>query len=159
MDFAYDEKTEGYRKRLLAFMDEHVYPAESELDSEGWEIPPVITRLQAQARSDGLWNLFLPGELGAGLTNLQYAPLAEITGRSPTIAPAAVNCAAPDTGNMEVLAQFGSDEQRRRWLQPLLDGSIRSAFAMTEPEVASSDATNIDTRIERDRDEYVVTGH
>src|SRR4051812_43094859 len=140
MDFAYDEKTEDYRKRLLAFMDEFVYPAEAEMHVEGWEIPPVIARLQAQARLAGLWNLFLPGEHGAGLTNLQYAPLAEITGRSPSIAPAAFNCAAPDTGNMEVLAQFGTAEQKQHWLQPLLDGSLRSAFAMTEPEVASSDA-------------------
>jgi acyl-CoA dehydrogenase len=160
MDFTFDEKTEDYRKRLLAFMDEHVYPAESSFHDvdHGWETPPVIARLQAQARLAGLWNLFLPGEHGAGLTNLQYAPLAEITGRSPSIAPAALNCAAPDTGNMEVLAQFGTDEQKQVWLQPLLDGSVRSAFAMTEPEVASSDATNIGTRIERDGDEYVITG-
>jgi acyl-CoA dehydrogenase len=159
MDFAYDEKTEDYRRRLLAFMDEYVYPAEREPAADGWDPPPAVARLQAQARLDGLWNLFLPGGFGAGLTNLQYAPLAEITGRSPTIAPAAFNCAAPDTGNMEVLAEFGTEEQRRHWLQPLLDGWIRSAFAMTEPEVASSDATNIGTRIERDGDEYVVTGH
>jgi acyl-CoA dehydrogenase len=161
MDFAFDEKTEDYRKRLLAFMDEHVYPAEAAFD-EGyagdWAPPPVITMLQAQARLAGLWNLFLPGEHGAGLTNLQYAPLAELTGRSPAIAPAALNCAAPDTGNMEVLAQFGSPEQRERWLQPLLDGAIRSAFAMTEPQVASSDATNIGTRIVRDGDDYVING-
>jgi alkylation response protein AidB-like acyl-CoA dehydrogenase len=158
MDFTFDEKTEDYRKRLLAFMDEYVYPAEAEFAPSGWDIPPVIGRLQAQARLAGLWNLFLPGEHGAGLTNLQYAPLAEITGRSPSIAPPALNCAAPDTGNMEVLAQFGTDEQKQHWLQPLLDGSIRSAFAMTEPDVASSDATNIGTRIERDGDEYVITG-
>ncbi|HEY0536310.1 MAG TPA: acyl-CoA dehydrogenase family protein [Actinoplanes sp.] len=162
MDFTFDEKTEDYRKRLLAFMDEYVYPAEAGFHSSApseWETPPVIARLQASAREAGLWNLFLPGSLGAGLTNLQYAPLAEITGRSPSIAPAALNCAAPDTGNMEVLAQFGTDEQKRQWLQPLLDGTIRSAFAMTEPEVASSDATNIGTRIERDGDDYVITGH
>ena len=160
MDFTFDEKTEDYRKRLLAFMDEYVYPAETGFHAGAgeWEIPPVIGRLQAQARLAGLWNLFLPGEHGAGLTNLQYAPLAEITGRSPSIAPAALNCAAPDTGNMEVLAQFGTEEQQQHWLQPLLDGSIRSAFAMTEPDVASSDATNIGTRIERDGDEYVITG-
>jgi alkylation response protein AidB-like acyl-CoA dehydrogenase len=149
MDFRYDEKTSDYRKRLLAFMDEHIYPAES-----GYDLPA----LQSVARERGLWNLFLPGDHGAGLTNVQYAPLAEITGRSPFLAPAALNCAAPDTGNMEVLAQFGTDEQKRQWLQPLLDGEIRSAFAMTEPDVASSDATNIGTRITRDGDEYVITG-
>jgi acyl-CoA dehydrogenase len=118
----------------------------------------VIAELGAEARKRGLWNLFLPGEHGAGLTNLQYAPLAEITGRSPAIAPAALNCAAPDTGNMEVLAQFGTEAQRKEWLQPLLEGRIRSAFAMTEPDVASSDATNIETRIERRGNEYVVNG-
>jgi alkylation response protein AidB-like acyl-CoA dehydrogenase len=160
MDFGFDAKTEDYRKRLLAFMDEHVYPAEQAAVAEdhGWDVPPVIARLQAQARLAGLWTLFLPGAHGAGLTNLQYAPLAEITGRSPTIAPAALNCAAPDTGNMEVLAEFGSPAQQLQWLQPLLDGTIRSAFAMTEPQVASSDATNIATRIVRDGDEYVITG-
>ena len=118
----------------------------------------MLAELRAQARSRGLWNLFLPGEHGAGLTNLQYAPLAEITGRSLGLAPAALNCSAPDTGNMEVLATFGTAEQRKRWLQPLLDGEIRSSFAMTEPDVASSDATNIATRIERDGDEYVING-
>jgi acyl-CoA dehydrogenase len=158
MDFTFDEKTEDYRKRLLAFMDEHVYPAEESFHPDGWEIPPVVARLKVQARAAGLWNLFLPGEHGAGLTNLQYAPLAEITGRSPSIAPPALNCAAPDTGNMDVVAEFGSAEQQRQWLRPLLDGEIRSAFAMTEPDVASSDATNISTRIERDGDEYVITG-
>jgi acyl-CoA dehydrogenase len=152
MDFAYDEKTSDYRKRLLAFMDEHVYPAEPSFDTAD------LPRLQAEARARGLWNLFLPGSRGAGLTNLQYAPLAEITGRSPWIAPAALNCSAPDTGNMEVLAEFGTDQQKRQWLQPLLDGEIRSAFAMTEPDVASSDATNIGTRIAHDGDEYVITG-
>ncbi|MGK5679175.1 acyl-CoA dehydrogenase family protein [Actinoplanes sp. URMC 104] len=158
MDFGFDDRTEDYRKRLLAFMDEHVYPAEASFHAEGWEPPPILEDLKAAARSAGLWNLFLPGEHGAGLTNLQYAPLAEITGRSPHIAPAALNCAAPDTGNMEVLAEFGTGEQKRQWLQPLLDGTIRSAFAMTEPQVASSDATNIGTRIQRDGDEYVITG-
>jgi acyl-CoA dehydrogenase len=152
MDFAYDEKTSDYRKRLLAFMDEHVYPAEPSFDTAD------LPGLQAQARAGGLWNLFLPGSRGAGLTNLQYAPLAEITGRSPWIAPAALNCSAPDTGNMEVLAEFGSPAQQQEWLEPLLDGRIRSAFAMTEPDVASSDATNIGTRIARDGDEYVITG-
>src|SRR5689334_10885668 len=137
MDFGFDARTEDYRKRLLAFMDEHVYPAEAEFAVDGWEPPPVIARLQERARAAGLWNLFLPGEHGAGLTNLQYAPLAEITGRSPHLAPPALNCAAPDTGNMEVLAQFGSPAQQERWLRPLLEGTIRSAFAMTEPQVAS----------------------
>ena len=158
MDFAYDEKTEDYRKRLLAFMDDFVYPIESSYQSAGWGPAEVLAGLQAEARSRGLWNLFLPGEHGAGLTNVHYAPLAEITGRSPWIAPAALNCAAPDTGNMEVLAEFGTDDQKRRWLEPLLDGTIRSAFAMTEPDVASSDAANIATRIARDGDEYVITG-
>ncbi|MFD7594553.1 acyl-CoA dehydrogenase family protein [Kitasatospora sp. NPDC059812] len=165
MDFAYDARTNELREQLLAFMDQHVHPAEAALAQqladparEAWSIPPVVAELQAEARKQGLWNLFLPGERGAGLTNLQYAPLAEITGRSPHLAPPALNCAAPDTGNMELLAQFGTAEQRERWLRPLLDAEIRSAFAMTEPEVASSDATNIATRIERDGDEYVVNG-
>jgi len=118
----------------------------------------VLAELRAHAKTRGLWNMFLPGEHGAGLTNLQYAPLAEITGRSPGLAPAVFNCSAPDTGNMEVLAQFGSADQQKRWLRPLLDGEIRSSFAMTEPDVASSDATNIATRIERDGDEYVING-
>ncbi|AUA14861.1 acyl-CoA dehydrogenase [Streptomyces sp. SID8382] len=165
MDFAFDARTEELRAKLLAFMDEHVHPAEAvaeeqraSLDSP-WLTPPIVGKLKAEARRQGLWNLFLPdAEYGAGLTNLQYAPLAEITGRSPQLAPTALNCAAPDTGNMEVLAQFGDERQRKQWLEPLLDGEIRSAFAMTEPEVASSDATNIETRIERDGDDYVITG-
>jgi acyl-CoA dehydrogenase len=127
-------------------------------DRWAWESAPVIGELREQARRRGLWNLFLPGEHGAGLTNLQYAPLAEITGRSLRLAPAALNCAAPDTGNMEVLAMFGAPEQQDRWLAPLLEGRIRSAFAMTEPDVASSDATNIATRIDRDGDHYVING-
>ncbi|MFE2727969.1 acyl-CoA dehydrogenase family protein [Kitasatospora sp. NPDC059327] len=171
MDFAYDARTEELRERLLAFMDQHVYPAEPVLEAQladpgrpAWDVPPIVAELQAEARARGLWNLFLPdrrslpGEGGAGLTTLQYAPLAEITGRSPQLAPPALNCAAPDTGNMELLAEFGTAEQRERWLRPLLNAEIRSAFAMTEPDVASSDATNIATRIERDGDEYVVTG-
>ncbi|WP_372352109.1 acyl-CoA dehydrogenase family protein [Streptomyces sp. KL116D] len=165
MDFAFDARTQELRERLLAFMDEHVYPAEAvaaeqraALDSP-WETPAVVEELKAEARRQGLWNLFLPdAEHGAGLTNLQYAPLAEITGRSPQLAPTALNCGAPDTGNMEVLAQFGTEAQRKQWLEPLLAGEIRSAFAMTEPEVASSDATNITTHIERDGDDYVITG-
>jgi acyl-CoA dehydrogenase len=168
MDFAYDERTEELRERLLSFMDTHVYPAEkvfSEQVAEAaaagrpWERPPIIDELKAEARSRGLWNLFLTHHpQGAGLTNLQYAPLAEITGYSPSLAPEALNCAAPDTGNMELLAEFGSEEQQQAWLRPLLDGEIRSAFCMTEPDVASSDATNIATRIERDGDEYVING-
>jgi len=165
MDFAFDARTEELRTKLLAFMDEYVYPAETvaheqrEQLASPWDTPAVVEELKAEARRQGLWNLFLPdSEYGAGLTNLQYAPLAEITGRSPQLAPTALNCAAPDTGNMEVLAQFGDEQQRKQWLEPLLAGEIRSAFAMTEPEVASSDATNITTLIERDGDEYVVSG-
>ncbi|WP_055565058.1 acyl-CoA dehydrogenase family protein [Streptomyces atriruber] len=173
MDFAFDARTEELRGKLLAFMDDHVYPAEAVADEQRaalaspWDTPAVVGELKAEARRQGLWNLFfvdqhsLPdAEHGAGLTNLQYAPLAEITGRSPQLAPTALNCAAPDTGNMELLAQFGDEAQRKQWLEPLLAGGIRSAFAMTEPEVASSDATNITTRIERSADgsEYVITG-
>ncbi|GAA3070743.1 hypothetical protein GCM10020000_64120 [Streptomyces olivoverticillatus] len=171
MDFAYDARTLALRESLLAFMDEHVYPAEAVAGEQRakaaspWDVPPVVEELKAEARRRGLWNLFFTdehggagGPRGAGLTNLQYAPLAEITGRSPQLAPLALNCAAPDTGNMELLAQFGTEEQRERWLTPLLAGEIRSAFAMTEPDVASSDATNIETRIERDGGDYVITG-
>jgi acyl-CoA dehydrogenase len=164
MDFAFDETTDRLRTELTAFMDEHVYPAEAvyaeqvAAAADPWARVAVIEDLKAEARRRGLWNLFLPGEHGAGLTNLQYAPLAEITGRSPTLAPEATNCAAPDTGNMEVLTMFGTAEQQARWLKPLLEGTIRSAFCMTEPEVASSDATNITTRIERDGGDYVING-
>jgi acyl-CoA dehydrogenase len=166
MDFAYDETTVELRERLLAFMDECVYPAEETFREQvhsaanPWDTPPILEELKVVARERGLWNLFLPRThaYGAGLTNLQYAPLAEITGRSVWIAPGALNCSAPDTGNMELLSLFGTDEQKRRWLDPLLEGTIRSAFSMTEPGVASSDATNIATRIERDGEEYVITG-
>ena len=162
MDFAFDERTEDLRKRLLDFMDGHVYPAEADFHAERadhWARPPVVKQLQAEARRRGLWNLFLPhSEHGAGLTNLQYAPLAEITGRSPQIAPEALNCSAPDTGNMEVLAQFGTAEQQERWLRPLLEAEIRSAFCMTEPDVASSDARNIQLSIRRDGEGYVLNG-
>ncbi|MFI0987507.1 acyl-CoA dehydrogenase family protein [Streptomyces exfoliatus] len=165
MDFSFDARTEELRTKLLAFMDERVYPAEAVAEEQRallaspWDTPAVVGELKAEAKRQGLWNLFLPdAEYGAGLTNLQYAPLAEITGRSPHLAPTALNCAAPDTGNMEVLAQFGDEAQRKQWLEPLLAGEIRSAFAMTEPEVASSDATNIETRIRRDGDSYVVDG-
>ncbi|MFE7654185.1 acyl-CoA dehydrogenase family protein [Streptomyces bottropensis] len=168
MDFAFDARTEELRARLLAFMDAYVYPAEAVAEEQRaelaspWDTPAVVEDLKAEARRQGLWNLFLPdSEYGAGLTNLQYAPLAEITGRSPQLAPTALNCAAPDTGNMEVLSQFGDEAQKKQWLEPLLAGEIRSAFAMTEPEVASSDATNITTLIERasdGTDDYVVNG-
>ncbi|WP_089153868.1 acyl-CoA dehydrogenase family protein [Micromonospora sp. NBS 11-29] len=165
MEFAYDSRTVELRQRLEAFLTECVYPAEPVhheqvlAADDPWARPPVLDELKAQARARGLWNLFLPDErYGAGLTNLQYAPLAELTGRSPHLAPEALNCAAPDTGNMELLAEFGSDAQRERWLAPLLAGEIRSAFCMTEPEVASSDATNIATRITREGDHYVVDG-
>ncbi|SDP25191.1 acyl-CoA dehydrogenase family protein [Actinacidiphila guanduensis] len=166
MDFGYDSRTQELRERLQTFLDEHVYPAEPVFaeqreQAEGearWSAPPIVEELKAKARAQGLWNLFLPGAYGAGLTNLQYAPLAELTGRSPYLAPPALNCAAPDTGNMEVLAEFGTPAQRKEWLEPLLAGEIRSAFAMTEPAVASSDATTIETRIERDGDRYVING-
>ncbi|WP_243793927.1 acyl-CoA dehydrogenase family protein [Saccharopolyspora gloriosae] len=164
MDFGYDARTEEFRGKLTEFMDEHIYPAEPVLheqlaaSADPWAHAPIIEDLKAKAKDAGLWNLFLPGEHGAGLTNLQYAPLAEIMGRSPHLAPEVFNCSAPDTGNMEVLSEFGTEAQRDRWLKPLLSGEIRSAFCMTEPEVASSDATNIGTRIERDGDSYVING-
>jgi acyl-CoA dehydrogenase len=168
MEFAFDARTDDLRGQLLSFMDSHIYPAEkifteqvADAAAQGriWERPRIIDELKKQARSLGLWNLFLAHHPeGAGLTNLQYAPLAEITGHSPSIAPEALNCAAPDTGNMELLADFGSAQQQDRWLRPLLDGEIRSAFCMTEPEVASSDANNIATRIERDGDIFVING-
>lgn len=165
MDFSYSPKVEEYRERLLRFMDEHVYPAESvyakqmEESGDPDHHPQIIEDLKREARSQGMWNLFLPDpEDGGGLSVQEYAPLAEITGRSPSIAPEALNCSAPDTGNMEILHMFGTPEQKERWLHPLLEGEIRSCFGMTEPDVASSDARNIRTRIERDGDDYVVTG-
>jgi acyl-CoA dehydrogenase len=166
MDFTHDATTEHLRDQLLSFMDSHIYPAETVFAEQveqaaahdRWEAPPVVAELQAEARSRGLWNLFLPPSAGGRLTNQQYAPLAEITGHSPALAPVALNCAAPDTGNMELLAEFGTDEQRKEWLEPLLEARIRSAFCMTEPDVASSDATNIATRITRDGDDYVING-
>ncbi|MBB4984719.1 MULTISPECIES: acyl-CoA dehydrogenase family protein [Streptomyces] len=166
MEFRFDSRTEELRASLVEFMDRHVYPAEkvfheqlAELeDPWAWDSVPVLQELRTEARRRGLWNLFLPGEEGGGLTNLQYAPLAEISGRSIHLAPPAMNCAAPDTGNMEVLHMFGTPEQQERWLEPLLRGEIRSAFAMTEPNVASSDATNIGTSIVRDGDSYVING-
>ena len=164
MDFEYSEKVTRLIARLRAFMDEHVYPHEAEMErqveADPWNTPPLMEALKARARAAGLWNLFLPpsyGHYSGGLTTLEYAPLAEEMGRV-FWAPEVFNCAAPDTGNMEVLARYGSEAQQKEWLEPLLDGSIRSAFAMTEPEVASSDATNIATRIERDGDHYVING-
>jgi acyl-CoA dehydrogenase len=167
MEFDLTDRCKELRERLLAFMDEHVYPAESlyreQLHDSGQPHfhPPVMEQLKDRARDLGLWNLFLPYD-GAdpsapGLSNVEYAPLAEIMGRSH-IAAEACNCAAPDTGNMEVLTLFGTPEQKEQWLRPLLEGEIRSAFAMTEPAVASSDATNVEMQIERDGDEYVLTG-
>jgi acyl-CoA dehydrogenase len=165
VDFALSPAAEDYSKRLNDFMDSHVYPAEPVYDEQRLElgaagrthhVPPVIEELKPIARERGLWNLFLPDV--SGLTNVEYAHVAEITGRSVHIAPEAINCAAPDTGNMEVLHLFGTPEQKERWLQPLLDGAIRSAFAMTEPAVASSDATNISLEIKRVGDSYVING-
>ena len=164
MDFQPSERCSEFVDRLTAFMGEHVYPAEAIYEHQLREAgdphhqPAVMETLKARARDAGLWNMFLPDpEHGAGLSNSDYAPLAEILGRSH-IASEACNCSAPDTGNMEVLIQFATPEQKDRWLMPLLDGEIRSAFAMTEPDVASSDATNIAMRIERDGDEYVLNG-
>jgi len=165
MDFSFSKRVEDYRGQLLAFMDDYVYPAEAVYQTQMEESgdphhhPAVLEELKTEARSRGLWNLFLPDpEDGAGLSVHEYAPLAEITGRSVHIAPEAINCSAPDTGNMEILHMFGTPEQKEVWLHPLLEGEIRSCFSMTEPDVASSDATNIRTRIERDGDEYVITG-
>ncbi len=162
MDFAFSEKTKEFERRLLAFMDEHIYPNEpryyEQTERNRWQPTRIIEELKPKARTAGLWNLFLPDdENGAGLTNLEYAPLCEVMGRSP-VAPEVFNCSAPDTGNMEVLARYGTPEQKERWLKPLLAGEIRSCFAMTEPGVASSDATNISARIAREGNEYVING-
>jgi acyl-CoA dehydrogenase len=163
MDFAQSAKASDYIGGMQSFLDEEVFPAEAEYDAyrraagpDDHVVPPVVERLKIEARKRGLWNLFLPAV--SGLSNVEYAPLAELSGWSLNLAPEAMNCQAPDTGNMEVLHLFGTDEQKRRWLEPLLNGTIRSAFAMTEPAVASSDATNITCRIERDGDEYVING-
>ena len=165
MDFTFSSKVQELREQLLAFMDSIVYPRERtyfEQVAAGlnrWLSPAVMEEMKAEAKSVGLWNLFSPDHAhGPGLTNLEYAPLCEIMGRS-LVAPEVFNCSAPDTGNMEVLARYGNDAQQREWLDPLLSGTIRSAFAMTEPEVASSDATNISSRIERNGDEFVLNGH
>jgi acyl-CoA dehydrogenase len=162
MDFEFSARTKELQQRLQAFMDEHVYPNERRFEEEvqknRWSPAKVIEELKGKARAAGLWNLFLPDDAGgAGLTNLEYAPLCEIMGRSP-MAPEIFNCSAPDTGNMEVLARYGTPEQKERWLKPLLAGEIRSCFAMTEPAVASSDATNIQASIVRDGSEYVLNG-
>src|SRR5690242_991086 len=162
MNFAFSEKIKDLQGRLQAFMDEHIYPNEQrfekEIERDRWKPTRVIEELKPKARAAGLWNLFLPNDQsGAGLTNLEYAPLCEIMGRS-TMAAEVFNCSAPDTGNMEVLARYGTPEQKERWLKPLLAGEIRSCFAMTEPGIASSDATNIESSIVREGSEYVING-
>jgi len=165
VDFEYSDKTKFALEKLSSFMNEHIYPNEQTyyeqmrgFGTDRWQIPPIIEELKGKARAAGLWNLFLPESgHGAGFSNLEYAPLCEVMGRVG-FAPEVFNCAAPDTGNMEVLARYGNAAQQERWLKPLLDGKIRSAFAMTEPEVASSDATNIRTEIRRDGDDYVING-
>lgn len=165
MDFAFSKKVQELRSELLDFMDSHVYPAERIWGEQVAALPdphhspPIMEDLKKEARSRGLWNLFMPDPAyGPGLTVSEYAPLAEITGRVPHIAPEALNCSAPDTGNMEIIAEYGTDALREQWLRPLLDGEIRSAFAMTEPDVASSDARNISARIQRDGDQFVING-
>ena len=165
MIFETSERTRELSEKLLAFMDKYIYPSEaiyqSELDTSkgSWQSPLVMEELKSEARKQNLWNLFLPeSKHGGGLTTLEYAPLCEIMGRS-LIAPEAFNCAAPDTGNMETLERYGTEQQKEQWLAPLLDGKIRSTFCMTEPDVASSDATNIQSSIVRENDEYVVNGH
>ncbi|WP_033541850.1 acyl-CoA dehydrogenase family protein [Planococcus sp. CAU13] len=165
MDFSYSKKTTELQERLNSFMEEHVYPNEKTYEQQlneqtnRWgQVPPVMEELKGKAKQAGLWNLFLPdSEYGAGLSNQEYAPLCEIMGRS-LIGPEIFNCAAPDTGNMEVLVRYGTDEQKKQWLDPLLDGEIRSCFSMTEPDAASSDATNISATITKDGDGYIVNG-
>jgi len=164
MFFEFTEKVKDLQTRLTAFMEEHIYPNEGIFikqvnEGDRWQPAPVVEELKARAREEGLWNLFLPeSEYGAGLTNYEYAPLCEIMGRTPW-APEVFNCSAPDTGNMETLVRYGNEEQKEKWLKPLLAGEIRSAFCMTEPDVASSDATNIQASIIRDGDHYVINGN
>jgi len=166
MEFEYSKKTKMYMEQLQDFMTKYIYPNEKVFQDQlnsaptRWQIPPIMEELKGLARERGLWNLFLPeSERGAGLTNLEYAPLCEIMGRSLPIAPEAFNCSAPDTGNMETIERYGTEAQKQQWLRPLLEGKIRSAFIMTEPKVASSDATNIESSIVRDGDSYVINGH
>jgi acyl-CoA dehydrogenase len=165
MNFDHSPKALDLQKRLTAFMEDYVYPNEATYrrqirDGDRWQPVPIIEELKPKARVAGLWNLFLPdSEYGAGLTNVEYAPLCEIMGRAAPFAPEVFNCSAPDTGNMEVLVRYGTVEQRKHWLEPLLAGTIRSCFAMTEPDVASSDATNIQAAITRDGDGYLLNGH
>ncbi|WP_261574274.1 acyl-CoA dehydrogenase family protein [Frankia gtarii] len=163
MDFAFSPKVRDLQKQAADFLERAVIPAEPTYAAQlreisPWDTPPVIEELKTEARRSGLWNLFLPGERGAGLTNLEYAPIAEISGRSPLLMPEAMNCSAPDTGNMEILTHFATESVRERWLTPLLAGEIRSAYTMTEPLVASSDANNIDTRITVESDGLRITG-
>jgi acyl-CoA dehydrogenase len=165
VDFQFPPKVQQLQARLTAFMEAHIYPNEARFkaeiaDGDRWQPTAIVEELKQQARADGLWNLFLPeSEYGAGLTNREYAPLCEIMGRSPGFAAEVFNCSAPDTGNMEVLVRYGTPEQKTQWLEPLLAGEMRSCFAMTEPDVASSDATNIRSRICREGDDYVINGH
>jgi acyl-CoA dehydrogenase len=165
VDFAPSAAADDYTKRMRAFLDDRILPAEAAYEefraqrrgtAAEWELPPVVEELKAEARAQGLWNLFLPAV--SGLSNMEYSAVAEVTGWSPEIAPEVINCQAPDTGNMETLHLFGTPEQKEQWLEPLLAGEIRSAFAMTEPDIASSDATNIETSIVRDGDDYVING-
>jgi len=164
MRFDHSAKAVDLQQRLTAFMQEHVYPSEATFhrqiaDGDRWQPTAIVEQLKPKARAAGLWNLFLPeSEYGAGLTNVEYAPLCEIMGRVPALGPEVFNCSAPDTGNMEVLVRYGTEAQRQQWLEPLLAGKIRSCFAMTEPDVASSDATNIKSRVERRADDYIING-
>src|SRR6184192_1755118 len=165
MHFEHSPKVKDLQRRFVAFMREHIYPNEATFhrqiaEGDRWQPTAIVEELKPKARAAGLWNLFLPdSEYGAGLTNVEYAPLCEIMGRVSPLAPEVFNCSAPDTGNMEVLVRYGSAEQKERWLKPLLAGEIRSCFAMTEPEVASSDATNIQSRIVRQGSDYILNGH